>query len=98
MKQALLLSLAAAGCAFAGADSGSIAVGKAADIMLVDLNHPVLCGGYDLVSDLVYAGEPGMIDTLVCNGKFLMKNHIIPGEAEIIAAARDVCAKLRKIR
>ena len=87
----------AGGCAFAGADAGSIEAGKAADIMLIDLKHPVLCAGYDLISDLVYAGEPDMIDSLICNGKFLMKNRIIPGEAEIIAAARKVCAKLRTL-
>ena len=61
--------------------------------MFIDLKHPVLCGKYDLISDLVYAGEPGMVDTLICNGKFLMKNHVIPGEAEIVAATADVCDK-----
>ncbi len=86
------------GCRFAGVDGGGIAVGKAADIMLIDLKHPVLCGKYDLISDLVYAGEPGMVDTLICNGKFLMKNHIIPGEAEIVAATAEVCDKLKKLR
>jgi hypothetical protein len=79
----------AGGCAFAGVDAGTVEVGKAADIMLIDLKHPVLCAGYDLISDLVYAGEPGMVDTLICNGKFLMKNHVIPGEAEIVAATAN---------
>ena len=86
----------AAGCAFAGVDAGSIAVGKAADILLIDLKHPVLSAGYDLVSDLVYAGEPEMIDSVICNGKFLMKNRIIPGEADVVAAAREVCSKLKR--
>ena len=88
----------AAGCAFAGVDGGEIAVGKAADIMLINLKHPVLCGNYDLVSDLVYAGEPEMIDSVICNGRFLMKNRFIPGETDIVAAAAGVCAKLKNIR
>ena len=87
----------AAGCGFAKVDGGKIAVGKAADIMFIDLKHPVLCAGYDLISDLVYAGEPAMVDSLICNGKFLMKNHFIPGEKEIIEAAAEVCKKLKNI-
>ena len=86
----------AAGSAFAGVDAGAVAVGKAADILLINLKHPALSAGYDLISDLVYAGEPEMIDSVICNGKFLMKNRVIPGEAEIVAAAREVCAKLKQ--
>lgn len=86
----------AAGCAFAGVDAGRIAVGKAADILLINLKHPALSAGYDLISDLVYAGEPEMIDSVICNGKFLMKNRLIPGETEIVDAAREVCAKLKR--
>ncbi len=88
----------AAGTAFANVDGGKIAVGKAADMMLVDLKHPVLCAGYDLISDLVYAGEPGMIDSVICNGNFLMKHRVIPGEKEIAAAAHEVCCKLKNLR
>ena len=88
----------AAGTAFAKVDGGKITVGKAADMMLIDLKHPVLCAGYDLISDLVYAGEPGMIDSVICNGNFLMKHHVIPGEKEIAAAAHEVCCKLKNLR
>lgn len=88
----------AAGTAFAGVNGGKIAVGKVADMMLIDLKHPVLCAGYDLISDLVYAGEPEMIDSVICNGKFLMKNRFIPGEKEIASAAHEVCCKLKTLR
>lgn len=87
----------AAGCSFAQVNGGEIAIGKAADIMFIDLKHPVLCAGYDLISDLVYAGEPGMVDSLLCNGKFLMKNHFIPGEKEIVEATAKVCKKLKNM-
>ena len=87
----------AAGCGFARVDGGEIAVGKAADMMFIDLNHPVLCAGYDLISDLVYAGEPGMVDSVLCNGNFLMKHHFIPGEKEIISATAEVCKKLKNM-
>ena len=84
----------AAGASFAGVDAGEIAVGKAADMILVDLDSPVMSGNYDLIADMVYAADPTVIDSVICNGKFLMRNKVIPGEKEIIAAAKDVCRKI----
>ncbi len=84
----------ATGAEFAGIDAGKIAVGKAADIMLVDLNGIVMSGNYDLIADMVYAATPSDIDSVICNGKFLMRSKIIPQEAEIVAAAREVCRKI----
>ena len=87
----------AAAAGFAGVNGGTVAVGKAADMSFIDLGDPALCAGYDLISDLVYAGNASMVDSLLCNGKFLMKNRIIPGEKAIVDAAREVCAKLRRL-
>ena len=82
------------GAEFAGVDAGKIAVGKAADMILVDLDSPVMSGNYDLIADMVYAADPAVIDSVICNGRFLMRNKLIPGEKEIIAAAKDVCRKI----
>ena len=65
-----------------------------ADLMLIDLEHPVLRSAHDIKSTLVYAGEPGMVDTLICGGKILMKNKYIPCAKEIVDAAHDVCKKI----
>ena len=75
-------------------DAGEIAVGKAADCILVDLDHSGLVPGHDLVSDLVYAATPECVDTTICNGRILMRHRKIPGEDEIRRAFRDVAAKL----
>ena len=75
-------------------DAGEIAVGKAADCILVDLDHSGLVPGHDLVSDLVYAATPECVDTTICNGKVLMRHRQIPGEDEIRRAFRDVAARL----
>ncbi|MBQ4314072.1 MAG: amidohydrolase family protein, partial [Lentisphaeria bacterium] len=79
-----------------GFDSGVIAVGKDADALLIDLEAPEMIGDYDLVSNLVYAASNRVIDTVICSGKVLMENGVVPGEKEIIASARKVCDKLRK--
>lgn len=82
------------GAEFAGIDAGNIAVGKAADMLLIDLDNPVMSANYDLEADMVYAASPEVINSVICNGRFLMKDRIIPQEADIVAAAREVCRKI----
>jgi 5-methylthioadenosine/S-adenosylhomocysteine deaminase len=82
------------GAEFAGVNAGKIAAGMVADMLLIDMTHPVMSGNYDLIADMVYAADTTVIDSVICNGKFLMQNRIIPGESEIIAAAQEVCRKI----
>ena len=77
-----------------GYDSGVIAVGKEADAMLVDLNAPEMVGDYNLVSNLVYSASKSVVDTVICQGKVIMENGKVPGEEDIISAARSVCRKI----
>lgn len=86
------------GAEFAGVDAGVIAAGKVADMILVDLDHPVMSAGYDLIADMVYAADSSVVDSVICNGKFLMQNRIIPQEKEIIAEAKEVCRKIASWR
>lgn len=85
----------AVGAAAFGIDAGVIATGKLADALLVDLDQPCMVGDYSLTSNLVYAADPSVIDTVICDGNILMRHREIPGEAEIVAAAREVCGKFR---
>ena len=75
-------------------DAGEISVGKAADCILVDLNHSGLVPGHNLVSDLVYAATPECIDTTICAGRILMRHRQIPGEEEIRRTFREFAARL----
>lgn len=84
-----------AGAAAAGVDAG-IAEGKAADVLLVDLNNCRMVGDYNLNANLVYSADSSAMHTLVCNGKVIMENRIVPGEEEIIADARKCCDKFRR--
>ena len=77
-------------------DGGEIAVGKVADMMLINPEKPYFVGDYNWESNLVYAGESDCVDTLLCDGRILMRNRIVPREAEIIDAARKVCDRFRK--
>lgn len=79
-----------------GIAAGDIAVGQEADAILWNLNHPALLG-FDLISNLVYAADAGAVDTVICAGRVLMEGRRVPGEDEIIAAARDRIARLKKL-
>ena len=85
-----------------GLDAGEVRVGAAADFVILDPNRLPLVPGFNRTSDLVYAADPSCVDTVVCAGvdtvvcagRVLMEGGVIPGEAEIVAAARKAAAAL----
>lgn len=78
-----------------GIDAGVIEEGRLADALLIDLDNPLLVPGYSLTANLVYSADSSCIDTVICDGRILMENRNVPGEAEILADARRLCAKIR---
>lgn len=81
-----------AGAEAFGIDGGIIEPGRLADLMLVDLNQPAMAAGHNLISDLVYAADSSCVDTVICDGRILMRNRVVPGEKEVIRMARK-CAE-----
>jgi 5-methylthioadenosine/S-adenosylhomocysteine deaminase len=77
-----------------GLHAGVIQEGYLADAILVDLNTPAMTPDFHTISNMVYAADPSCIDSVICDGKFLMKHHVIDGEQEILAAARESAHKL----
>jgi 5-methylthioadenosine/S-adenosylhomocysteine deaminase len=57
-----------------------------------------MSAGYDLIADMVYAADSSVINSVICNVKFLMRDRIIPNENDIIAEAREVCRKIASWR
>lgn len=76
-------------------EAGRVAVGAEADGMLVDLETPCFAGGGAPDANFLYAGDSACVDTVFCAGRLLMRGHRVPGEAEILAAARRAAAMLR---
>ena len=77
-----------------GIPGGTIAIGQTADIVLISLDHPSMVPLHNPVSNLVYAASGGLVSTVLCNGKVLMHEREIPGEAEILDGARKTAADL----
>ena len=75
-----------------GIDAGAVAEGKAADCLLVNLSDERMVPRHDLVSNWVYAADSGCIDSVLCDGKFVMRHRCVNGEKEILKEAA-ACAE-----
>jgi 5-methylthioadenosine/S-adenosylhomocysteine deaminase len=75
---------------------GSIEVGKKADITLIDTRSPQLTPFRNPISHLVYSANGGNVDTVICNGKILMKNRelLTLDENMILEAAKNASEEL----
>lgn len=56
-------------------ETGTITVGKKADIILIDMNKPHLQPVHNIESLLAYSVNGADVDTTIVNGKVLMKNR-----------------------
>lgn len=71
-----------------GINAGEIKEGKLADIVFVNLNDEKMIPNYNTISNLIYSADTKCIDSLMCNGKFVMKHQYVEGEEEIIEIAQ----------
>jgi cytosine/adenosine deaminase-related metal-dependent hydrolase len=75
---------------------GSLEVGKRADIVLVDLGEPHSMPVRDPVSNLVYSAHGGNVDTVIIDGRVVMRDRAVVGanESAIIAAAQEAADRV----
>lgn len=87
------VSMATANVAQAyGFNAGVIAEGYLADALLVDLKNERLVPNHNFISNWVYAADSSSVDSVICNGRFVMRGRHIDGEEEIMLEA-EKCAK-----
>ncbi len=63
---------------------GAIQEGGPADMILVSLDHPQMTPVHNIESNLVYAANGTMVDTVICGGEILMRGRRVPGEEEVL--------------
>jgi 5-methylthioadenosine/S-adenosylhomocysteine deaminase len=73
---------------------GHIAVGEAADLALLDLDHPQMVPVHNVMSNIAYAANGSVVDTVIVAGEVLMEGRVVSGEEEVIREARRVAARL----
>lgn len=75
-------------------NGGRIAEGAVADINIVDTDNTFFLSPGPFLANLIYSAHSDCIDSVICNGRFLMRHREIPGEKEILSEARKVLAKI----
>ena len=75
-------------------DGGRIAEGAVADISIIDTDNTFFLSPGPFLANFIYSAHSDCIDSVICDGKFLMRHREIPGEKEIISEARKVLAKI----
>ena len=93
----IFASATSVGADILGIPAGRVAEGALADVCLVDLNTPELVPLNSLTSNLVYATSgSSCVDTVIVDGRILMRDKYVPGQEAIIAEAREVARRLFK--
>jgi 5-methylthioadenosine/S-adenosylhomocysteine deaminase len=82
-----------------GEEIGSLEVGKRADMILVNLDDFHMTPRPDLVSTIVYAAEAGDVDTVIIDGRVVMRDGILTtlDKRAVIQQARDEAARMQAI-
>ena len=60
------------------------------------MQSPAFTPNFNFVSNLVYAANGSCVDTVICNGKVVMRHKQVPGEAEILEQAARCAYNLVK--
>ncbi|MDD4357715.1 MAG: amidohydrolase family protein, partial [Smithellaceae bacterium] len=78
--------------------TGSLDVGKKADIIIIGLNKPHLTPIYNEYSHLVYAAGGADVDTVIINGRVVMENrHLLTiNESDVMNEVREIAVKVKK--
>ncbi|MDO9528622.1 MAG: amidohydrolase [Syntrophales bacterium] len=77
---------------------GSLEVGMKADIIIIGLNKPHLTPMYHEYSHLVYAVNGSDVDTVLINGKVVMKNRqlLTINEREVMEKVKKIANRVKK--
>jgi 5-methylthioadenosine/S-adenosylhomocysteine deaminase len=96
-RELLEMSTAEAAKAMNRPDTGILAPGMKADMILVDLDRPHCLPVYDLPAALVYSARADDVHTTIVDGKVLMSGRVVAGidEAEIKARFREAALALK---
>jgi 5-methylthioadenosine/S-adenosylhomocysteine deaminase len=75
-------------------NAGKIEEGRLADIALIDMNNVWFTPNYDFEANLVYSANSSCVDTLLCDGRIVMRGRKVEGEQEILDNAAACAERL----
>lgn len=68
---------------------GRIGSGFRADILIVDTDNYHFLSPGSFNANLIYSAHSDCIDSVICNGRFVMRNRVVPNEEEVIRMAKE---------
>lgn len=80
-------------------DSDILAVGKYADLIMIDLNQPNMQPINNITKNIVYSGSKSNVKMTMINGKILFEDgvfHIGEDETSIYQKANDIIGRIRE--
>jgi len=77
-----------------GLEIGKIEPGALADLLVIDTENYHFMSPGSFEANLIYSAHSDCIDSVICNGEFLMRGRAVAGEKEILAEAKKVLSKL----
>ena len=91
LEELLAMATSNAGKAL-GMNIGRIEEGAIADLMIVDMDNYNFISPGSFLANFVYSAHSDCIESLICNGRFVMRNRVVEGEREILEQARMALA------
>ena len=77
-----------------GLPIGRLEEGYAADILIVDTTGYSFLSPAPFEANLIYSAHSECIDSVICKGRFVMRDRVVPGEEQILADARGVLNRI----
>jgi len=71
-----------------GLNAGRIEEGAAADLIIVDTENYHFMSPGSFEANLIYSAHSDCISSVICNGRFVMRDRVVPGEKEILDGAK----------
>ena len=79
-----------------GLNIGRIEEGALADLLIIDQSSYHFLSPGTFEANLIYSAHSDCIDSVICNGKFVMKGRVVEGEKEILDQARKYMNRIMR--
>lgn len=78
-----------------GINAGRIEEGALADLLVIDVTGYQFLSPAGFLANLIYSAHSDCVDSVICDGKFIMRDRIVPGEEQILSDARKAMTRLK---
>ncbi len=77
-----------------GFDAGVIEEGRAADVVIIDIDNYAFTPNLNFLSNLIFSANSSCVESVICNGRLVMEHREIACEHEILENVRRVYGRL----